>query len=247
MTEEATTIPAAPGTPESAESVWERTVAAPITKDDVRGKDPKAAEAAPVIPDRALVTGQLEELYADTTPKSDPLLDRLAQLEQSLVPTPEPEHPGVHAELVKLREELAARDEAAAEAVRAEEREARLRTVREGFVESLRETDSFPGIVAAGFEEKVFEKIHAAQQSGEEVSEEKILSDTESELWALYEVLHTVKAPTQSEEPTQSEATQTPTLTPTLTAEDNAATVEDLLSGGDRVSAAAEVWARTVG
>jgi hypothetical protein len=247
MTEEATTIPAVEGTPESAADVWERTVSpAPITKAAVRGDDPKPEPVG--LPDRALVTGQLAELYADTTSAPDPILDRLAQLEQSLVPTAEPEHPEVYKELVKLREELAQRDLDAAEAVKTEERDSRLRTVREGFVEALRESDSFPGIVAAGFETKVFETIHAKQQAGEEVSEETILSETEAELWQMYDILHAVKSTTTSDEPTPSETPQTPTLTPTLTATDEASSIEDLMAnGGDRQAAAAELWARTVG
>ena len=184
MTEEATeVIPAEPGTPESAADVWERTVAAPISKEAVRGTDPKAE--APTLPDRVLVTGQLKELFEETVPQADPISERLAALEDSLVPRPEPEHPAVYKEIVALREELAARDAAAAEAVVQEEREARLRTVKEGFVESLRESEEFTAIVAAGFEEKVFNEIYAKQQAGEEVSEETILSDTEASLWAL--------------------------------------------------------------
>lgn len=260
MTTEATvTIPASPGTPESAapptaEQVWERTVgmapakpaaAAPITKDDVRGDDPKPE--APSLPDRALVTGQLRDIYSTGQTHSDPIADRLAALEDSLVPRPEPEHPEVYKEIQALRAELAQRDEAAKEAAIAEEREARLRTLREGFVESLRESTDFPAIVAAGFEEKVFNTINAKQLAGEDVSEETILSDTETELWQMYDLLNAVKNPTTSDEPTQSETPQTPTLTPTLTAEDNAATVEDLLQGNDRKAAAAELWARTVG
>jgi hypothetical protein len=247
MTEEATVvIPAVEGTPESAADVWERTVEpAPISKAAVRGDDPKPEPVG--LPDRALVTGKLEELYAEANVVPDPIMDRLAQLEQSLIPTAEPEHPAVYKELVALREELAARDEAVAEASAAEERDSRLRTLREGFVESLRETDSFPGIVAAGFETKVFETIHAKQQAGEEVSEETILSETETELWQMYDVLHAVKSKTTSQEPTPSETPQTPTLTPTLTATDAASNIEDLMAGGDRKAAAAELWARTVG
>jgi len=249
MTEEANVIiPAVEGTPESAAQVWDRTVSAPISKEAVRGDNPKAAEAAPVLPDRVLVTGQLEALYADSTPAADPIAERLQALEQSLVPTQEPEHPEVYKELVALREELAARDAEALEAVKTEEREARLRTVREGFVESLRESPDFPGIVAAGFEEKVFAKIHAAQQAGEEVSEETILSETETELWQMYDILHAAKSSTTSEEAPPSETPSTPTLTPSLTATDEASTVEDLIAGGgDRKAAAAELWARTVG
>ena len=247
MTEEATeVIPAEPGTHESAADVWERTVAAPISKEAVRGTDPKAE--APTLPDRVLVTGQLKELFEETVPQADPISERLAALEDSLVPRPEPEHPAVYKEIVALREELAARDAAAAEAVVQEEREARLRTVKEGFVESLRESEEFTAIVAAGFEEKVFNEIYAKQQAGEEVSEETILSDTEASLWALNDALNALKTPTTSDEAPPSETPQTPTLTPSLTATDSAATIDDILKGGgDRRAAAAELWERTVG
>lgn len=254
MSEEQATIPAAPGTPESApsaEEVWARTMgnAAPITKDDVRGDDPKPE--APSLPDRALVTGQLSELYAKTDSTPDPIMDRLAQLEESLVPKVEPEHPEVYKEIQSLRAELAKRDREAAEAVANEEREARKRTIREGFVESLRESEDFPAIVAAGYEEKLFEQLDVAQQNGEDVSEAQLLSDTEASLWSLYEVLHGLKNPTTSEEPAPSDTPEhsTPkTLTPALTAEDSARDVESILQGGaDRKAAAAELWSRTVG
>lgn len=247
MTEEAIeVIPAAPGTPESAADVWERTVA-PISKEAVRGNDPKAE--APTVPDRVLVTGQLKELFAETAPVADPISERLAALEDSLVPRQEPEHPAAYKEIVALREELAARDAAAAEAVATEEREARLRTVKEGFVESLRESEDFTAIVAAGFEDKVFNEIYAKQEAGEEVSEETILSETEASLWALNDALNELKSPTTSQDPTPSETPQTPTLTPNLTATDSAATIDDILKegGGDRRAAAAELWNRTVG
>jgi hypothetical protein len=252
MSEENVAIPAAPGTPESApsaEEVWERTAAAPITKEDVRGEDPKPE--APSLPDRALVTGQLSELYASETKAADPIMDRLAQLEESLVPKVEPEHPEVYKEIQSLRAELARRDEEAAEAAAAEEREARKRTIREGFVEALRESEDFPAIVAAGYEEKLFEQLDAAQQAGEDISEETLLSDTEASLWSLYETLHALKNPTTSEEAAPSETPEhsTPkTLTPTLTAQDSAQDVESLLQGGvDRKAAAAELWSRVVG
>jgi hypothetical protein len=240
--QEATVDNTAPeSAPATAAEVWERTVN-PITKEEVRGNDP--TPDAPVLPDRALVTGQLAEIYADDAPAVDPISEKLAALEESLVPKAEPEHPEVYKEIQALRAELAKRDEEAQEAERAEEREARLRTVREGFVESLRESDDFPGIVAAGFEEKVFNQIHAAQQNGEDVSEAKLLSDTEAELWQLFDVLSEVRNPTTSEEPQASEQqTPTPTLTPALSAADSAVSLEDMYAGpSDRKAAAAALW-----
>lgn len=230
---------------ETAAQVWERTMNPnPITKDAVRGDDPAPAE--PTLPDRALVTGQLNEIFADATPASDPLADKLAALEESLVPRQEPEHPEVYKEIQALRQELADRDAQAAQAAADEEREARLRTVREGFVESIRESEDFPAIKAAGYEEKLFDTILAKQQAGEEVSEEAILSETESDLWTLYEALHSVRNPsTTSEAPTQSEPpTQPPTLTPSLSAQDTARGTSDIYAdvGNDRRAAAVEVW-----
>lgn len=216
----------------------------PITKEAVRGDDP--TPSAPTLPDRALVTGQLNDIFAEGKTQSDPLADKLAALEDSLVPRQEPEHPEVYKEIQALRQELAQRDADAAEAAATEEREARLRTVREGFVESLRESEDFPAIKAAGYEEKLFETILAKQQAGEEVSEEAILSETESDLWTLYEALHAVRSPsTTSEAQTQSEPpTQPPTLTPSLSAQDAAVGTEDIYKNvnGDRRAAAVEVW-----
>ena len=236
---------ASPEAAETAEQVWQRTTNPnPITKDDVRGSDPKPE--APVLPDRALVTGQLEEIFAQGQTHSDPLADKLAALEESLVPRQEPEHPEVYKEIQALRAELAARDEAAKQAAIEEEREARLRTVREGFVESLRESEDFPAIKAAGYEEKLFDTILAKQQAGEDVSEEELLSKTESELWGLYEALSAVKSSTTSQEPKASDAPQpqTPTLTPSLSGQDAPRTLEDIYADvrGDRKAAAAEIW-----
>lgn len=229
---------------ERAKEVWESTAKPqPITKEDVRGTDPKPD--APVIPDRALVISQLNDLYADTTPSVDPIQEKLAALEESLVPRPEPENPAVYNEIQKLRAELERRDREAIEAEQAVEREARLRTVREGFVESIESTEDFPAIKAAGFAEKVFDQLHAAQQAGEEVSEEELLSKTEADLWNLYEVLHAVRTPTTSEEaPVSQTPTQTPTLTPSLTATDAPRDLESIYADvrGDRRAAAVEVW-----
>ena len=231
---------------ETAAQVWDRTMNPnPITKEAVRGDDP--APAAPTLPDRALVTGQLNDIFAEGKTQSDPLADKLAALEDSLVPRQKPEHPEVYKEIQALRQELAQRDADAAEAVAAEERDARLRTVREGFIESLRESEDFPAIKAAGYEEKLFDIILAKQQAGEDVSEETILSEMEADLWTIYDALHAAKHPsTTSQEPTQSEppVTQTPTLTPSLSAQDAAVTTEDIYAqaNGDRRAAAVEVW-----
>lgn len=240
---------------ERAADVWERTMGmsapkeqapAPITKDDVRGNDPKPDAA--VIPDRALVTGKIQEILAAGTPAPvDPISERLAQLEESLTPRAQPEHPAVHKEIQALRAELAERDRVEAERVAAEQRDAQLRTVREGFVESLRESEDFPAIVAAGFEEKIFNELFAKQQAGEEVSEAELLSKTEADLWELHAVLSELKSPTTSEDTqSQSEAPKppTPTLTPSLTATDSPQGVEDIYeaSRGDRRAAAAQLW-----
>lgn len=233
-------------TPETAADVWERTVSNPnpITKEAVRGNDPNPE--APVIPDRVLVTGQLEELYATKEPAADPVMEKLAALEDSLVPRQEPENPAVYNEIQKLRAEIARRDQEAAEAAAAEELEARKRTIKEGFIASIDDTDDFPAIKASGFAEKVFDQLDAAQQSGEPVSEEELLSKTEAELWGLYEALHTLKSSTTSEETPASEApqTSTPTLTPSLTAADSPVDVESVYEAtkGDRRAAAAELW-----
>jgi len=232
---------------QSAQEVWDRTMgapAAPITKDAVRGDDPAPSES--VLPDRALVTGQLNEIFGATEPAADPIADKLAALEDSLVPRQEPEHPEVYKEIQALRAELAERDAAAKEAEASEERDARLRTVREGFIEALRESEDFPAIKAAGYEEKLFDSILAKQQAGEEVSEETILSDMEASLWTIYDALHAAKHPTTtSEEPTPSEPNiQPPTLTPSLSAQDTARGLEDIYTdvGNDRKAAAVEVW-----
>jgi len=253
MPTEQSAIPADPTSPESAptaEQVWEKTMSpAPITKEDVRGEDPKAEGVT--LPDRALVTGQLQALYAETNKEPDPIMERLANLEESLVPRPEPENPEVYKEIQALRAELDKRDREAAEAAAEEERDARRRTLREGFVESIRESKDFPAIVAAGYEETLFEQLDAAQRTGEAVSEEQLLSDTEASLWTLYETLHALKNPTTSEENTPSEPAKPfppKTLTPALTAEDSARDIESILQGGsDRKAAAAELWSRTVG
>ena len=235
----------APSAPETAEQVWNRTAAAPaLSKEDVRGNDPKPA--APVLPDRALVTGALKDIYKDTAPKADPIMDKLAALEESMVPRQEPEYPAVYNEIQKLRAEIERRDREAAEAAQAEEREARLRTVREGFVGSIEESEDFPAIKAAGFAEKVFDQLLAAQQAGEDVSEADLLSETEAGLWGLYEALKQVKTQTTSQEPQASEAprTQTPTITPSLSAADSPRDVESIYEQvrGDRRAAAAELW-----
>lgn len=232
-------------TPETAADVWERTVnPKPITKEDVRGNDPKPSE--PVLPDRALVTGQLKDIYNDTSgPKADPMMEKLAALEDSLVPRQEPEYPEVYHEIQKLRAEIEKRDREALEAERAEELAARVRTVKEGFVASLEESEDFPAIKAAGWAEKIFDQLHAAQQAGEDVSEAELLSKTEADLWSMYEVLHAVRNPTTSQEPQASEAPQPQTtLTPRLTATDTPQDVESIYEStrGDRRAAAAQLW-----
>lgn len=248
MTELATDPTSPESAPETAAQVWERTMNPnPITKEQVKGDDP--SPEAPSLPDRALVDKQLRDFIAsgnaETAP--DPIAERLGALEESLVPKAQPENPAVYKEVVALREELAKRDQDAAEAVAAEEREAGLRTLRTGFIEGLREDGNFPAIVAAGLEEKVFNTVYNKLEANEEgVSYDQVASEAEADLWRLFDALSEVKNPTTSEEEEPSEAPkpQTPTITPTLTAADAPRDIESLLGGhnNDRRAAAAELW-----
>ncbi len=238
---------------QKAADVWQRTMGmsspkpaapAPITKEDVRGNDPNPE--APVIPDRALVTGKIAEILSVGAPAPvDPVAERLAQLEDKLTPKAQPENPAVYKEIQALRAELAERDRLEVEQQIAEEREARMRTLREGFVAEIEESEDFPAIKAAGFAEKVFDQLHAAQLAGEDVSEAEVLSKTEADLWSLYEALSALKDPTTSEEAPVSETpTPTPTLTPALSATDAPRDLESIYADvrGDRRAAATEVW-----
>lgn len=256
MTEEANVVvPTDPSSPESAPpsreelaaAIWEKH-SAPITKEDVRGDRPEPEQ--PTIPDRELVAPKIAELLAEKkAPEPNPLEERLARIEAALTKAPEPEPVDVTSQVEELRNLLLSeREEKARLAAEAEENET-WNTLREGVVANIRaEAEEFPALVALGQEENVYHTVRAALQEGRSVSEYEVASEAEGKLRAVYDKLHAAFNPTNQEsreQPTSSEAVDTPptTLTPTLSSGDEALDIESLLAAGvDRREAAKRVW-----
>lgn len=247
MNEEATEAPVAEEPP-TQEQVWERTVAKPISKEEVRGDRPEEPET---LPDRALVAPELAKaLEASRTPEPDPIQERLDRLESLLSKEtnaePLPREERLLQELEALKEQqqeaLARQQQAEAE----KEYNKKMDVLREGVISNIRsDREKFPGLVALGQEEFVFNTLVQKLQAGEQVSEDDIASEAEAQFKAVYEKLTKAYGePTQSEEPTPSEAKpETTTLHPSLSAEDSPFDLESAIRQ-DKKKAAHELWER---
>ena len=230
------------------EEVWERTVAAPISKEEVRGKREEEPE---VLPDRALVAPELAKaLEATKEPTVDPIQERLDRLEELLSreteAEPLPREERLLQELESLKQQQA--DMLARQQQEAAEKEytAKMEVLRDGVVANIRsDREKFPGLVALGQEEFVFNTLVQKLQAGEQVSEDDIASEAEAQFRSVYEKLAGVYGSTApSEEPKPSEAKpSTTTLHPSLTAEDAPFDLESAIRQ-DKRKAAAELWDR---
>lgn len=246
---------------ESADEVWARVqkdiekqeaAPAPITKETVRGNKPKAKEETPaepepeVVPDRVLVAPKLKELAQRTKePEVDPVQKQLEELRALVAPQPEPTKPDVVEEVRALRQMIEEREQAEAQRAAEEEYEAQIAGAREQMIANLRsESEKYPALLAAGYEEYVFNTAWQAAQEGQEVSEDELFEGAESQLWALYDRLHAIKhGDTTSEDPKAKPATKPKTLTKDLTATDvTTQDIDQLVKTHGKDVAAEKLW-----
>lgn len=122
------------------------------------------------------------------------------------------------AKLESLENRFITLDQEDAKAREEEEYNNRVRTLREGVIENLRaEKEKFPGLIALGQEETVFNNVFLRAQEGLDTSEVEVASEVEDGLKEVYKTLHAVYgSATSSEDQPGSEPKQT--LTPGLSA-----------------------------
>lgn len=237
---------------ETAEQVWNRIQEAkatnPITKEDVRGEKPAAPGEEPA-PAREPVAPKIQQFVEKHKPAVvDPIQERLDRLEALLTkPAEEPEAPDVAAEVRNLREQLEEQKREAREAAEQNAIEAEIAALREGMVANLRaEPEKYAGLVAAGYEEYVFNTVYNEQQAGRVVSEDEVASKAEAEVYQLYLNLHEAykdKTPTSKEDtPSEAPKTETPTLLQEHSTQDEALNIDELIEKYGKHKAADLVW-----
>lgn len=236
-TEEVTVAP-------TQEEVWEKIMnPKPISKEAVQeGKSAQPKE------DRQAYAPKLAEfVQAQAAPAGpSPLEERLARIEEFLAPKAEPQEPDVYAELTALRQELTRRDEEARENATKAERDAQLNVHREGVVSYLRSSDAYPGLVALGQEENVFNTLFQRLESGESVSEDDVAQEAETKLRSIFDKLSAVYG-AKSKEPApepESLPSETKTLTPDLSSYEGGLDRDTLVKELGLKNAQAAVWDR---
>jgi len=226
-----------------------------ITKEDVKGEDPKAADAEQeeVLPDRALIAPELAQfLKEQEEPAPNPLEERLARIEQALTASEEAEAEGpqgLEGKLELLLQRIEAAEAREAERVEQEAHDARMRAYREGIMEKVRrESDKFPGLVKLGYEENVYQTLVNELKAGRVASEDEIASKAEAELRTLYTTLKEVYEPTATTSKVpqkQSKPKSQPkTLTQNLSSADTTADIGELIAKHGPQVAAEIVWNR---
>jgi hypothetical protein len=228
----------------TAQEVWDATTQ-PITTEDVAGDK----EAPAALPDRALVAPEITEfLQTHLTKEPDPIQTQIAEIKSILdqATQPQAEAPSgeqaILSKLEALEQREAERLEKEAHEKAEAEYDAKVRTLREGVVESIRtDKDKYPTIVALEQEGQVFTNLVKLLEQGKAVSEHDVASKLEADLLELKQKMMSIGQPetTSTEETPPSKAPQT--LTPDLTAADEPFTLEDFSNPKD---AAAALWER---
>jgi hypothetical protein len=236
--------------PETVQQVWERTTRVPITKEQVRGKDPNPEPAR--APDRALITPEVVKLLQAKKAKPvDPIEERLAGIERSLAPEPPVQKLSEAQELLQTLREVRDRELRRVEQEEQDAYEKQVAAFRSAAEQALvDQKEKYPGLVRANLTGKVIETLVDRIERGEVASDDEIASKAEADLRAFYLELHEVYgSPTQAKTQPSSEETKPQTSTKTLTGSlvggDSALSSEELyLKYGKEGATAA--WDRTM-
>jgi hypothetical protein len=218
---------------ETAAEVWARTVTKPISREDVRGEDPKAETQPERAPDRALVAPELAKfVQAKKGKKLDPIEARLASIESALRPEPEPERISEQEQLLRELRSVKEREEQRLAELEQQSYEQQLATYTKAIEEQLTaQKDKFPGLIKAKLTGNVVTKLLEELERGTATSEEEIASKAESELKAFYLNLKSVYEPEPEAKPQPSSEDIKPkpkTLTSSLVSGEEQLESEDL-------------------
>jgi ribosome-binding protein aMBF1 (putative translation factor) len=227
----------------TAQEVWDATK--PITTEDVAGDK----EAPETLPDRALVAPDITNfIQANITKEPSTIETQISEIKGILdaATQPQPEAPSGETAILAKLEALEQRDQERSDKEahdKAEvEYDAKVRTLREGVVETIRaDKEKYPTIVALEQEGQVFTNLVKLLEQGEAVSEHDVASKLETDLLELKDKMNKIgqtETPSKEETP-PSKAPQT--LTPDLTAADEPFSLEDFSNQKD---AAAALWER---